>query len=90
MFKHNPEPHHSSHGTRSGTPVGTNGNVASFVVPDGFAITFTGMRVTGHDGQSPHHLVGVEPDIAVEPMLATVRSGQGAVLDRAVALIRGM
>jgi hypothetical protein len=71
------------------TTAGTNGNVASFAVPGGFTITFTGMRVTGHDSQSPHHLVGVKPDIAVEPTLAALRSGRDELLDRAVALLSG-
>ena len=40
---------------------GANGNGVVFVVPGGFRIGFTGMRVTGHDGQAPHHLVGSSP-----------------------------
>jgi C-terminal processing protease CtpA/Prc len=68
---------------------GANGNVTSFVVPGGFRIAFTGMRVTGHDGQRPHHLVGVKPDVPMAPTLAGVRAGRDEVLDRAVALIRG-
>jgi hypothetical protein len=68
---------------------GANGNVAAFVVPGGFRIAFTGMRVTGHDGQTPHHLVGVKPDVPMAPTLAGLRKGRDDVLDRAVALIRG-
>lgn len=67
---------------------GTNGNVASFPVPGGFTIAFTGMRVTGHDGRAPFHLVGVKPDVAAVPTLAGLRAGRDDVLDRAVALIR--
>jgi hypothetical protein len=72
-----------------GATAGANGNVAAFVVPGGFRILFTGMRVTGHDGQRPHHLVGVKPDVPMEPTLAGLRTGRDDVLDRAVALIRG-
>jgi C-terminal processing protease CtpA/Prc len=72
-----------------GATAGANGNVAAFVVPGGFRIVFTGMRVTGHDGQTPHHLVGVKPDVPVAPTLAGLREGRDDVLDRAVALIRG-
>ena len=68
---------------------GANGNVAAFGVPGGFRILFTGMRVTGHDGHTPHHLVGVKPDVPVAPTLAGLRKGRDEVLDRAVALIRG-
>jgi hypothetical protein len=71
------------------TTAGTNGNVATFVVPSGFVVAFTGMRVTGHDGRTPYHLVGVRPDIAVTPTLAALRAGRDEVLDRALALIRG-
>ena len=72
-----------------GATAGTNGNVAAFVVPGGFEIRFTGMRVTGHDGHTPHHLVGVKPDVPMAPTVAGLREGRDEVLDRAVALIRG-
>jgi hypothetical protein len=71
-----------------GTTAGTNGNVASFVVPSGFRVGFTGMRVTRHDGRKPHHLVGIEPDIAIAPTIEGIRAGHDEVLERAVALIR--
>ena len=67
---------------------GANGNVASFPVPGGFTIAFTGMRVTRHDGRAPFHLVGVKPDVAAAPTLTGLRAGRDDVLDRAVALIR--
>jgi C-terminal processing protease CtpA/Prc len=67
---------------------GTNGNVASFVTPSGFRVSFTGMRVTRHDGRSPHHLVGVEPDVALAPTLAGVRAGRDEVLERGLQLAR--
>jgi C-terminal processing protease CtpA/Prc len=71
------------------TTAGTNGNVATFSVPGGFTVTFTGMRVTGHDGRTPHHLVGIRPDVPVAPTLAGVREGRDEVLDRALALVSG-
>lgn len=70
------------------TTAGTNGNVATFPVPGGFTVAFTGMRVTGHDGRTPHHLAGIKPDISVAPTLAALRAGRDEVLDRALALIR--
>jgi len=73
-----------------GSPTaGANGNVAMFAVPSGLRLTFTGMRVTGHDGTTPHHLTGVRPDIPLTPTLAGLRSGRDELLDRALALIRG-
>jgi Peptidase family S41 len=71
------------------TTAGANGNVAVFVVPGGYRISFTGMRVTGHDGKTPHHLAGVKPDVAASPTLAGLRQGRDEVLERALALIRG-
>ena len=65
---------------------GANGNVAMFAVPGGFNITFTGMRVTGHDGQTPHHLAGVKPDVPLSPTIAGLRAGRDEVLERGVAL----
>lgn len=71
------------------TTAGANGNVAVFGVPSGYRISFTGMRVTGHDGTTPHHLVGVKPDVPVAPTLEGLRNGRDEVLERALALIRG-
>lgn len=58
---------------------GTNGNVNTFSVPSGMAITFTGMRVTRHDG-SAFHLLGVQPDVPVEPTVAGIKAGRDEVL----------
>jgi C-terminal processing protease CtpA/Prc len=71
-----------------GTTAGTNGNVATFEVPGGFRVSFTGMRVTRHDGQAAHHLVGVQADVPIEPTIASIREGRDAVLEQAVALAR--
>ena len=68
---------------------GANGNVAGFRVPGGFTIAFTGLRVTRHDGQAPHHLAGITPDISVSPTLAGIRAGRDEVLERAIALVSG-
>jgi hypothetical protein len=71
-----------------GATAGTNGNVAGFVTPGGFSVNFTGMRVTRHDGRSPHHLVGVKPDIPVAPTLESVRAGRDEVLERGLEVAR--
>jgi hypothetical protein len=67
---------------------GTNGNIVNFATPGGFAITFTGMRVTGHDGRAQHHLVGIAPDIRLDPTLAGVRAGRDELLERALAQLQ--
>ena len=72
-----------------GTTAGANGNVVTFTVPGAFRIAFTGMRVTGHDGQAPHHLVGIKPDVPIAPTIAGLRAERDEVMDRAVSLIRG-
>ena len=68
---------------------GANGNVVVFALPGGFRLSFTGMRVTGHDGQAPHHLVGIKPDIPIAPTIVGLRAGRDEVLDRALSEIRG-
>jgi hypothetical protein len=70
------------------TTAGTNGNVASFTTPGGFNVRFTGMRVTGHDGTSPFHLIGVRPDVPVSPTTEDVRAGRDPVLARGLAFAR--
>ncbi len=70
------------------TTAGTNGNVAVFDLPSGLRISFTAMRVTGHDGHTPHHLTGVRPDVPAEPTIAGLRAGRDEVLERALALAR--
>jgi Peptidase family S41 len=72
-----------------GPTAGANGNVATFAVPGGFSVSFTGMRVTGHDGRTPHHLAGVKPDIPIAPTIAGLRAGRDEVLERGLAVIRG-
>jgi len=70
-----------------GTPTaGTNGNPNSFAVPSGFILSFTGMRVTRHDGTALH-LQGIQPTLIVEPTLAGIREGRDEVLERALALV---
>lgn len=74
-------------GTIVGSPsAGTNGDVQYFYTPSGYRISFTGLRVTRHDGITPFHLQGVTPDIAVEPTLQDIREGRDVVLDRALKI----
>ncbi len=76
-------------GTIVGGPTaGTNGNVAAFDLPGGFRVSFTAMRVTGHDGKSPFHLIGVRPQVAVAPTIAGLRAGRDEVLEKGLELAR--
>jgi hypothetical protein len=76
-------------GTIIGAPTaGANGNVVAFPVPGTFTISFTGMKVTGHDGKATHHMVGVKPDVPLAPTIAGVRAGRDELLERALALIK--
>jgi hypothetical protein len=45
--------------------------------------------VTGHDGRAPFHLIGVTPDIALQPTLAGLRAGRDELLDRALQVLGG-
>lgn len=64
---------------------GTNGSTNIFFLPTGYRVTFTGMRVTRHDG-SPFHLLGVQPTVPVIPAVESIRAGQDDVLQRALDL----
>jgi len=67
---------------------GTNGNVNVLVLPGGYRVPWTGMRVLKHDG-SRHHLVGIQPTIPATRSIAGVREGRDELLERAIAVIRG-
>lgn len=64
---------------------GTNGNINAFAVPSGMVITYTGMRVTRHDG-SPFHLRGVRPAVWISPTIAGIRAGRDEVLECALEI----
>ena len=65
---------------------GANGNVARLLLPGGFGVQWTGMRVVNED-RSQHHLLGVRPTVPVRRTVAGVRAGRDEVLDAAVELI---
>lgn len=72
-----------------GSPTaGTNGNMNAVVLPGGFRISFTGMRVLKHD-DSQHHLIGIRPTVSATPTLRGIRAGKDEVLDKALELIDG-
>ncbi len=69
------------------TTAGTNGNINPFLLPGGYQVTWTGMRVRKHDG-SQHHLVGIQPDVPVERTIEGVRSGTDDVLQKALEVLQ--
>jgi C-terminal processing protease CtpA/Prc len=78
---------HDNHvATTVGEPTGgTNGNIAEAILPGGFIMHFTGMRVPLSDGTAIQGK-GIAPDHIVHPTLEGVRAGHDEVLMAAVAL----
>jgi C-terminal processing protease CtpA/Prc len=68
------------------TTAGTNGNVNPFVLPGGYAVSWTGMQVLKHDG-SRHHGVGIRPTVPVQRTRAGVAAGRDEQLERAVEVV---
>lgn len=67
-----------------GTPTaGTNGNIAVFTLFEKYTFQFTGMEVLNPDG-SPHHGIGVEPNITVSRTLKGIRIEQDELLTQAI------
>jgi C-terminal processing protease CtpA/Prc len=66
---------------------GTNGDVAEITEPTGCRTTFTGLRVTKHDG-SRQHLIGIQPTIPASRTIAGVIAGRDEVLEKALAYVR--
>ena len=69
------------------TTAGTNGNVNPFILPGGYSVTWTGMKVLKHDG-SQHHGVGIRPTIPVSRTQAGVAAGRDEILERGVAVLK--
>jgi len=65
---------------------GTNGNINPFMVPGGYRITWTGMKVLKHDG-SRHHGIGIQPTVPVAPTIAGIRAGRDEVLEAALEVV---
>ena len=65
-----------------GSPtMGANGDVTSFTIPGNIGITLTGHDVRHADGRQLER-VGLEPEVAVTPTIAGIRSGRPALLSR--------
>jgi C-terminal processing protease CtpA/Prc len=66
---------------------GTNGNINPFVLPGGYQVSWTGMKVLKHDG-SRHHGVGIWPTIPAARTIRGIAEGRDEVLDRALEVVR--
>jgi C-terminal processing protease CtpA/Prc len=66
---------------------GANGNIKMVTLPSGAQVSFTGMKVTRHDG-GQQHLIGVVPTIPLEPTIAGIAAGRDELLERAIAELR--
>jgi C-terminal processing protease CtpA/Prc len=66
---------------------GTNGNVNPFMLPGGFRIIWTGMKVFKHDG-SQHHLIGIQPTVPAERTIQGVIEGRDEFLEKALEVVK--
>jgi len=66
---------------------GTNGNVNPMLLPGGFRMSWTGMKVVKHDG-SQHHLIGIQPTVPVERTIQGVREGRDEFLEKALEIVK--
>jgi C-terminal processing protease CtpA/Prc len=66
---------------------GTNGNINPFMLPGGFRVIWTGMKVLKHDG-SQHHLIGIQPTIPARRTIRGVTEGRDEFLEKAVEVVR--
>jgi C-terminal processing protease CtpA/Prc len=65
---------------------GTNGNINPFMLPGGFRIIWTGMKVLKHDG-SQHHLIGIQPTVPAERTILGVIEGRDEFLKKALEVV---
>ncbi len=71
-----------------GPTAGTNGNINPFLLPGGYRLIWTGMKVLKHDG-SRHHGVGIRPTIPASRTLQGVAAGRDEVLEKGIAVVGG-
>jgi C-terminal processing protease CtpA/Prc len=71
-----------------GPTAGTNGNINFFVLPGGYQLVWTGMRVVKNDG-SPHHGVGIQPTVPIAPTRRGVAAGRDEVLEKGIEVVSG-
>ncbi|MBI4902842.1 MAG: hypothetical protein HY820_04355 [Acidobacteria bacterium] len=65
---------------------GANGDGASFWVPGGLRLSFTGQEPRWPDGRQLQR-IGLQPDILVHPTIEGIRAGRDEVLEKAVEFL---
>ena len=77
---------HHKLGTIVGQPTaGTGGRVHSFSLLGKYFIRWTAIKMVKHDG-SPHHGIGIIPQVLVERTLKGVKEGRDELLEKALSM----
>jgi C-terminal processing protease CtpA/Prc len=71
-----------------GPTAGTNGDINPFLLPGGYRVIWTGLRVIKNDG-SRHHGVGILPTVPAAPTQKGVAAGRDEVLEKGLAVVGG-
>ena len=66
---------------------GSDGNITGMMLPGGYALSFTGMRITHADG-TRFDGIGIVPDVVVPLRAADFAAGRDPELETAVRLLR--
>ncbi|MGH7131917.1 MAG: S41 family peptidase [Phycisphaerales bacterium] len=70
-----------------GPTAGTNGNINPFVLPGGYRVVWTGMKVIKHD-DSRHHGVGIAPTVSARRTQEGIAAGKDELLDASVEVVK--
>lgn len=65
---------------------GTNGNINLLLLPGGYSISWTGLKVIKHDG-TRHHGVGISPTTFVKPTLKGLVEGRDEVFEKGIEVV---
>jgi C-terminal processing protease CtpA/Prc len=57
------------------------------MLPGGYTISWTGMRVLKHDG-SQHHGVGIRPTVPCSRTVQGITDGRDELLEKAIETVR--
>lgn len=65
---------------------GTNGNTNRVLLPGGFRVHWTGMKVLDQDG-GQHHVIGVVPNISIKRTIGAVAQGRDEALEEGIRIL---
>lgn len=66
---------------------GTNGDVNPFLLPGGYTVAWTGLKVLKHNG-TQHHGIGILPNIYVNKTIQGIKEGRDEFLEKALELAK--